>query len=91
MKNDQDWPERRHRHDVELLAEVHYPDGHTSGASVSNLSLDGCRLTGWFRIGDYLELTLPRIGRVRGQVRWAVGGEAGIRFVRPDNADGAEA
>lgn len=82
MNNEQDWPERRQRHDVELLVEVHYPDGHTSEASVSNLSLDGCRLTGWFRIGDHLELMIPRIGRVRGQVRWAVGGEAGVRFER---------
>jgi len=88
VKIDEDWPERRHRHDVELSAEVHYPDGHTSQAAVSNLSLDGCRLTGWFRIGDRLELTIPKIGRVRGQVRWAVGGHAGIRFERAAVADG---
>jgi hypothetical protein len=87
VKNEEDWPERRHRHDVELPADVHYPDGHTSKAKVSNLSLDGCRLTGWFRIGDYLELTIPKIGRVRGQVRWAVGGHAGVRFERSAGSD----
>jgi hypothetical protein len=38
-------------------------------------------LQGWYRIGDVLELTIPRIGRVRGQVRWALGGNAGIRFL----------
>nr|WP_314442751.1 PilZ domain-containing protein [uncultured Sphingomonas sp.] len=81
MKDGEDWPERRHRHDVDLSGEVHYPDGHTKEILVSNLSLDGCRVSGWFRIGDVLEFTIPRIGRVRGQVRWALGGEAGIRFL----------
>jgi hypothetical protein len=66
---------------VKLEAEIHYPDGHQSNASVTNLSLEGCQVQSWFRIGDMLELTLPRIGRVQGQVRWAVGGKAGIRFL----------
>ena len=91
MSNLEEWPARRLRHDVELDADVHYPDGHSSKARVSNLSLDGCRLTGWFRIGDHLELTIPKIGRVRGQVRWAVGGHAGIRFIRSANPDEDEA
>ncbi|NJC05289.1 hypothetical protein GGQ97_001082 [Sphingomonas kaistensis] len=87
MTNLEEWPARRLRHEVELDADVHYPDGHCSKAKVSNLSLDGCRLSGWFRIGDYLELTIPRIGRVRGQVRWAVGGQAGVRFERAAKPD----
>ena len=82
MSKTEDWPERRLRHAVELEAEVHYPDGHAKKAVISNLSLDGCRLQGWYRIGDVLELTIPKIGRVRGQVRWALGGSAGIRFLR---------
>lgn len=81
MKNEEDWPDRRHRHNVAITAEVHYPDGHSRTATLLNLSLEGCRIQGWFRIGDILDLTLPKIGRVRGQVRWAVGGEAGIRFM----------
>ena len=78
---------RRFRHEVELDAEVHYPDGHTSKARLTNLSLEGCRLAGWFRIGDRLEFTIPNIGRVRGQVRWAVGGHAGIRFIASSETD----
>lgn len=81
MKNEEEWPERRYRHDVEIMGEVHYPDGHGREVAIANLSLDGCRMKGWFRIGDVLELTIPRIGRVRGQVRWAIGGEAGVRFM----------
>ena len=69
------------RHPVELVAQIHYLDGHGTEARISNLSLDGCRLHGWYRIGDVLELTIPDIGRVRGQVRWAIGGNAGIRFL----------
>ena len=86
MTNSDGWPERRLRHDVELAAQVHYPDGHTSSAAVSNLSLEGCRVQGWFRIGDVLDFTIPSIGRVRGQVRWAIGGHAGIRFLTATEA-----
>ncbi|UUR07721.1 PilZ domain-containing protein [Sphingomonas glaciei] len=87
MKNEEDWPERRHRHDVEIGAEVHYPDGHQRQVLISNLSLDGCRIHGWFRIGEVLELTIPKIGRVRGQVRWALAGKAGIRFLPATEAN----
>jgi hypothetical protein len=80
MKSE-DWPWRRLRHEVELVAEIQYPDGHRTEATISNLSLDGCRVQGWYRIGDVLELTIPKIGRVRGQVRWAIGGKAGIHFL----------
>ena len=80
-------PARGLRHEVELEAEVHYPDGHSSKTRLSNLSLDGCQLTGWFRVGDRLEVTIPRIGRVRGEVRWAVGGKAGIRFIAHSGGD----
>jgi hypothetical protein len=89
VKKPDDWPGRRLRHEVELVAEVHYPDGHRAEALISNLSLDGCRMQGWYRIGDVLELTIPRIGRVRGQVRWALGGNAGIRFL-PSAQSGSE-
>jgi hypothetical protein len=74
------------RHEVELVAEVHYPEGHRTEAMISNLSLDGCRIQGWYRIGDVLELTIPKVGRVRGQVRWAIGGKAGIRFLPASEA-----
>jgi hypothetical protein len=88
VNNEEGWPNRRHRHDVEITAEVHYPDGHSREVLVSNLSLDGCCVHGWFRIGDMLELTMPKIGRVRGQVRWALAGKAGIRFMPATEAQG---
>lgn len=58
-----------------------HADGSTTRTIVSDLSLDGCRVVGWFRIGDAVRLKIPRIGEVRGQVRWAMNGQAGVRFV----------
>ena len=55
VKKPDDWPGRRLRHEVELVAEVHYPDGHRAEALISNLSLEGCRMQGWYRIGDVLD------------------------------------
>jgi hypothetical protein len=88
LSNSDDWNDRRFRHDVEIAADVHYPGGHSNKSVISNLSLEGCCLIGWFRIGDSLELTIPGIGRTRGRVRWAVGGQAGIRFLSRTELDG---
>lgn len=76
-----DLPERRQRHRVQLEADVVQPDGSTTQTIVSDLSLDGCRVAGWFRIGDMVQLRIPKIGLVRGQVRWAINGRAGLRFL----------
>jgi hypothetical protein len=73
--------ERRQRHRVQLEAELVRLDGSTTRTIVSDLSLDGCRVAGWFLIGDSVTLRLPQIGNVRGQVRWALNGRAGVRFL----------
>jgi hypothetical protein len=80
--NSDNWPDRRQRHKVQLEAELIQGDGSTSMTIVSDLSLEGCRVAGWFRIGDTVRLRIPRIGEVRGQVRWAMGGRAGVRFIQ---------
>jgi hypothetical protein len=86
VSDTEDWAGRRHRHDVDLEVQVRYGGGHVSRALINNLSLDGCRIIGWFRIGEQLNLSIPGIGLVHGQVRWAIGGEAGIRFHSKDEA-----
>lgn len=78
---DSDWTDRRLRHAVKLGAEIVREDGSTKPTSVSDLSLDGCKVAGWFRIGDELTIRAERIGTMRGQVRWATSGLAGIRFI----------
>ena len=76
-----EWPERRQRHQVQLEAEMVQSDGSSIMTIVSDLSLDGCRVAGWYSIGEQVTLNLPRIGKVQGQVRWAVNGRAGVRFL----------
>lgn len=75
------WPERRRRHAVRLDAVVTRLDGTELTAIVTDLSLDGCCLTGSFRIGERVRVKVPRIGTMTGEVRWAFLGRAGLRFL----------
>lgn len=75
---------RPHRNPVALQALVTEADGETRHVPVDNLSLAGCKVSGQFRIGDIVKLKLPRIGELDAQVRWAMPGSAGLRFVTSD-------
>ena len=77
------WVGRQDRFPVEVDAVVHRADGSESPALVSNISTDGCRLdaSDEFRIGELLTIAIPRIGKVKAQVRWALSGSAGTKFV----------
>ena len=79
MAEDQ-WNERRQRHPVQLMAKVSRADCQEAEVAVSNLSLEGCCLEGWFQIGERLTIVLPRIGKLQGCVRWALFGRAGVLF-----------
>ena len=74
------WPERRRRHAVRLDGTVSRSDGSQSETIVTDLSLDGCSLTGVFRIGECVIVTLPKIGTFPAEIRWAFVGRAGARF-----------
>ena len=82
------WPERRQRHAVRLRASVTTSGGRSLVSEVTDLSLDGCCLTGRFKIGERLQLKIPRIGAHTAEVRWSYLGRAGVRFIRstPDLA-----
>ena len=77
------WVGRQDRQPVEVDAVVHRADGSQSVALVSNISNEGCRLdaSDAFRIGEMLTIAIPRIGRVKAQVRWALLGSAGTKFI----------
>lgn len=75
-------PDRRARHPVCLDARLTRADGTTSANVVSDLSLDGCCVTGVYRIGEAVTLHVPRIGTLTGQVRWSIGNRSGVRFTR---------
>lgn len=88
MTNDQ--TDRRLRHAVQLEAQVRRGDGRVCASVVTNLSLEGCCLTGDYTIGEAVELELKPIGRLKGQIRWAFIGRAGVRFIR-DSAEAPDA
>ncbi|HEY8592907.1 MAG TPA: PilZ domain-containing protein [Sphingomicrobium sp.] len=77
------WVGRRDRQDVEIEAVVHRVDGSKSPVKLSNFSDEGCRLESDrdFRIGERLEIAIPRMGQVKAQVRWALPGSAGAQFL----------
>ena len=76
------WPERRQRHAVRLEASVTTSGGALVTSDVTDLSLDGCCLSGRFKIGEIVELKIPRIGLHSGEVRWSFLGRTGVRFIR---------
>lgn len=77
------WIGRKDRHPVELDAVVHRVDGSTVAVKLSNLSDEGCRLECecHFRIGERLQIMIPKIGNSNAHVRWSLPGSAGALFV----------
>ena len=77
------WIGRQDRHDVEIDAVVHRTDGSKAPVKLSNFSDEGCRIVAErdFRIGERVDIAIPRMGQVKAQVRWALPGSAGARFV----------
>ena len=76
------WPARRQRHAVRLEATVATSGGGSVAANVTDLSLDGCCLSGRFTIGEHLQVKIPRIGAHSAEVRWSFLGRTGVRFIR---------
>jgi hypothetical protein len=80
------WIGRKDRQPVAVDAVVRRADGTSTAVKLSNVSDDGCRMETDedFRIGELFDIAIPRFGQVRAQVRWAIGGSAGAKFV-PEN------
>ena len=76
------WPQRRQRHAVRLEAIVATSGGGSVATDVTDLSLDGCCLSGRFKIGEHLQVKIPRIGEHSAEVRWSFLGRTGVRFIR---------
>ena len=74
---------RKDRHPVTVDAVVHRTDGTKSPVRLTNFSDDGCRIEAElnFRIGERLAIAIPRMGQMKAQVRWALPGKAGARFL----------
>jgi hypothetical protein len=77
------WIGRKDRHPVAIDAVVHRTDGRKAPVKLTNFSDEGCRIEGDndFRIGERLQIAIPRMGQVKAQVRWALEDSAGARFL----------
>ena len=61
-------------------------DGHKVAVVVIDISREGCRLEaeeGSLKIGEKIELEVPKYGTFPAQIRWALGNEAGAVFLEP--------
>ena len=83
MERAHGWVGRKDRHPVAVDAVVHRTDGSKSPARLSNFSDNGCRIEADadFRIGEKLQIAIPRMGQVKAQIRWALQGSAGAKFL----------
>ena len=72
-------PRVRVEHDGVLIDS----DGVEVPVKVADISREGCRLItdGTPMIGERVTLKVGRAGAVPAQVRWALGNEAGLRFI----------
>ena len=83
MQRIQGWIGRKDRDDVVVDAIAHRTDGSKSPVRLTNFSDEGCRIQSDtdFRIGERLAIAIPRMGQVKAQVRWALQGSAGAKFL----------
>ena len=79
----QGWVGRKDRQAVAVDAVVHSTDGTETPVRLTDISDEGCRIEAArdFRIGEQVEIAIPDIGRVGAQIRWALMGSAGARFL----------
>lgn len=73
----QERPERRAKR---LQGYVQRSMATVRSAYFEDVSDGGCCIAGDFKIGEWLVVMVPNIGTTSAQVRWAIGGRAGLRF-----------
>jgi len=83
MQRMQGWIGRKDRFPVAMEAVVHRADGSTACVRLTDFSEEGCRMEGddHFHIGEQVRIDVPRLGPMEAQVRWALPGSAGTRFL----------
>jgi hypothetical protein len=60
-------------------------DGNNVSVMVIDISREGCRMEtdGSLKIGEHVQLKVPKYGTFPAQIRWALGNEAGAVFLEP--------
>jgi len=85
MQRVQGWIGRKDRFPVAIDAVVHRADGSSTQVRLTDFSEEGCRMEGDdFQIGEQVRIDVPRLGMMEAQVRWALPGSAGTRFLKAD-------
>lgn len=76
---------RAPRVDTRFNASLVDSDGGIVPVVVIDISKEGCRLEtdGTLKIGEKVQLKVPKYGNFPAQVRWSVGNEAGVVFLEP--------
>ena len=76
---------RSRRVDTRIDTFVSDSDGNRISVVVIDISQDGCRMetSAMLRIGEKVQIEVPRHGTFAAQIRWALGNEAGAVFLEP--------
>lgn len=72
------------RSDVYARLPVMLPDGRTAMVTAVNISADGLLMRHEHRLeeGSIVTISLPVIGKVKGQTVWSLGGRSGVNFMQ---------
>jgi hypothetical protein len=83
MQHGQGWIGRKDRVEASVAATAHGADGTAIPVTITNMSDEGCRIEcdHTFVIGEHFCLAVPGLGPISAQVRWALAGSAGARFL----------
>ena len=78
-----EWVGRKDRQPVEIEAMLYRLDGSRASVKLTNFTEEGCRIESDsdLQIGERLAIALPRMGHIKAQVRWALPGSAGAKFL----------
>jgi len=76
---------RAPRVDTQFATSLTDSDGNRIEVVVVDISREGCRLhiQGTLKIGENIQLDVPKYGTFPAQIRWALGNEAGAVFLEP--------
>ena len=76
---------RSPRVDTRFKATLIGSDGGRHDVIVTDISREGCRLEAedMLKIGETVQLEVPKYGLFPAQIRWALGNEAGAIFLEP--------
>jgi hypothetical protein len=83
MSRVQGWTGRKDRRPVEVDAVLQRSDGTKAAVRLVNFSGEGCRIEAAtdLQIGERVQIAIPRMGQMKAQVRWALLGSAGAKFL----------